>query len=330
MTFPCAARRRAEISAGLIDTLHREYGIDKPAKPVDLGGSYNLNLLLRGSLVARVYHGWMTARRLEALQRIRRYLNELGIPTAPMKTTLDGHGWCTFNGRLIEVEHFVSATETMDSQERLVAGISMLAKLHDTLRVTPFGPAAATTPIANHLPPASARDWAQRGLRIFDGCPLTGDESHYVAVVQQLADELHDAEAPFRRLPQQLVHGDFWDNNVHFRDGEIVLIGDFDFVGLRARIDDLALTLFYANSELDRPDALRELADAYDAALQMQLSSVERVALPYAIARSPLAFIAHLALMEPNEARVELAQRGPQCARALAAVHQRTWLRAFC
>jgi Ser/Thr protein kinase RdoA (MazF antagonist) len=52
------------------------------------------------------------------------------------------------------------------------------------------------------------------------------------------------------RLPHQLVHGDFWDNNVGFLGGRPVLVADFDFMGERARIDDLALTLWYARCDL--------------------------------------------------------------------------------
>lgn len=46
-------------------------------------------------------------------------------------------------------------------------------------------------------------------------------------------------------LPRQLVHGDFWDNNVRFRDLDIVAVLDLDFMEERPRIDDLALTLYY-------------------------------------------------------------------------------------
>ena len=64
-------------------------------------------------------------------------------------------------------------------------------------------------------------------------------------------------------LPRQLVHGDFWDNNVFFRDNRVVLVTDFDFMGERARIDDLALTLYYTNSTFSEDpvseDRVREI-----------------------------------------------------------------------
>ena len=43
------------------------------------------------------------------------------------------------------------------------------------------------------------------------------------------------------RADRQLVHGDFWDDNGLFREGRIVLVTDLDFMGVRPRVDDLAL-----------------------------------------------------------------------------------------
>jgi Ser/Thr protein kinase RdoA (MazF antagonist) len=73
-----------------------------------------------------------------------------------------------------------------------------------------------------------------------------------VAVAEELAELVTQAETRLvSRLPRQLVHGDFWDNNVLFRGGRVVLLADFDFLGERARIDDLALTLHCARCDLD-------------------------------------------------------------------------------
>jgi homoserine kinase type II len=104
------------------------------------------------------------------------------------------------------------------------------------------------------------------------------------------------AERPLTdRLPRQLVHGDFWDNNVFLRSGRVVFVTDFDFMGERARIDDLALTLFFTCMEFfeepvsdDQLGRLRRLIDAYDAGSERPLTATERAALPLAIARQPL------------------------------------------
>jgi Ser/Thr protein kinase RdoA (MazF antagonist) len=92
--------------------------------------------------------------------------------------------------------------------------------------------------------------------------------------------------------------GVFWDNNVLFRRGRPVLLADFDFLGERARIDDLALTLWCARADLSSHTGpveelarLRRLVASYAAALELPLSAAERAALPVAIARQPLSSI---------------------------------------
>ena len=98
----------------------------------------------------------------------------------------------------------------------------------------------------------------------------------------------------FDVLPSQWCHGDFWDDNVRFRGGDVVLIADFGFMGRRPRVDDLALTLYFTLWDLvgsGHPDPLEVLAGlvaAYDRGTTRPLSAGERRALPFAIARQPL------------------------------------------
>lgn len=146
------------------------------------------------------------------------------------------------------------------------------------------------------------------------------------------------AERGIEPLPRQLVHGDFWDNNVLFRDGQIVLVVDLDFMAERPRIDDLALTLYYTNSTFhgdqvsdDRVRRLRTLVDAYERGLDQPLSAAERAALPLALARAPLCFIAMIARVDSeNGARRLAAEMTPDIAWALAIVRNLDrWQRGF-
>jgi Ser/Thr protein kinase RdoA (MazF antagonist) len=84
-----------------------------------------------------------------------------------------------------------------------------------------------------------------------------------------------------------------------------VKVLDLDFMEEGARIDDLALVLYYANSgsiladlrsPVERMQALRELINAYDSGLERHLSQEERAALPLALARTPLKYARHLLL----------------------------------
>ncbi len=139
-------------------------------------------------------------------------------------------------------------------------------------------------------------------------------------------------------MKRQLVHGDFWDNNVLYLGTDIVLIHDFDHMGRRARIEDVALTIHFLNSEraADREEnghGLRRMVDAYDSELQDHLSAVERAALPVAIARQPLwsigGWIAELddedaarahasGLLEDIEPALEIMRTLPRWQQALA------------
>jgi hypothetical protein len=92
-------------------------------------------------------------------------------------------------------------------------------------------------------------------------------------------------------------------------------------MGERARIDDLALTLHCARSDLGSTGGLVEerarlgrLVAGYDAGLDLLLSEVERAALPVAIARQPLSSIGGWVarLDDPAAARRHVASVGPE------------------
>jgi Ser/Thr protein kinase RdoA (MazF antagonist) len=78
---------------------------------------------------------------------------------------------------------------------------------------------------------------------------LSPTEATYLDAADHLA-----ASLPAPALPTQLVHGDFWAANVHLSGDQLTLLLDFDFLGNRPRVDDLALTLFFINEHLGRDD----------------------------------------------------------------------------
>jgi homoserine kinase type II len=184
----------------------------------------------------------------------------------------------------------------MNTWEALELGLPVLAQMHDILRDTVVGEAARRPLFANYIESSQALPCTLNGTRRI----RSWNHSALELVLADEADELAQlvSSAEFLRqddLPKHLVHGDFWDNNVFLRGGEVVFVTDFDFMGERPRIDDLALTLYFtcleffeahvSDSQLGR---LRRLLDAYDRASERPLSSAERAALPLAIARQPL------------------------------------------
>jgi len=290
---------RATPSDRLLVAVNEAYGIACGPALVDLGGSSNLNLLVGAGAdrsVVRVYRPYVTADRLQAIQGVRRALARAGVPCAPLVWTRDGHPWLAFEHRLVEVERYVAWDAAMDTWERLETGMTLLGRLHTILRDVAVGIPGTMPRFANYLDAATALDRTRAGTRRIRAWHPSADERELAVEAEALAAAVSRAEQPVApHLPRQLVHGDFWDNNVLFRDRHIVCVADFDFMGARPRIDDLALTLYFtclqyfedpvSDQQLRQPG---RLLDAYDAGSDTPLSPTERAALPLALARQPL------------------------------------------
>jgi Ser/Thr protein kinase RdoA (MazF antagonist) len=308
---------RAVAAPRLFAALHEQYGIPAGAPWQDLGGSSNLNLLLGDGArryVVRVYRPWVTTARLADLQLARRHLAQGGVPCALPIPTRAGEPWIRVDDRLVEIEPYVEHDAKMDSWPRLEAGLPLLGRIHSLLRPLVVSAAGRHAPAANYIAPQDVLPGTRRGIaRLRQLAPSPG-ELQLATAAEELAQLVDQAQRGVEALPRQLVHGDYWDNNVLFRAGRVVFVGDLDFMGERARIDDLALTLYYTNSTFgDDPVSdtrirqLRMLVDAYDTGADAPLSPAERAALPVALARTTLAFIAMIAVVDSESGAHRLA-----------------------
>ncbi|SDT18600.1 phosphotransferase enzyme family protein [Microlunatus soli] len=285
-------------TAELAVEIGHRYGLGRPDRWRDLGGSFTTNVLLEfgeTARVARIHRDWTTPERLAALQGARRAIAAAGIPTVTPLPDPTGDTMITVdNGRLVELEPFVTWNRRMNTPDLLRVGFGALARVHDSLRTADLPAAADTVAYANHLSSADAAALTRAGaerMRSWQD-PMLGDYPdavvRHVDTVTALESELADVQR------RQLVHGDFWDNNVLFADDQLAAVIDVDFMAERWRIDDLALTIWFFLLEPGRglPDAgdrrmVRELLDRYDAATTEPLSRAERLALPLAVARQP-------------------------------------------
>jgi Ser/Thr protein kinase RdoA (MazF antagonist) len=283
----------------------------------DLGGPSNLNLRLtqgQQRWVVRVYRPWMTAARLTDIQRVRQHLAAGGVPCALPLATRDGQGWMVDGNRLVEVEAYIESDAKMDSWERLEMGLPLRGRLHSLLEGFSVSGAGRQAPAANSIAPDDLVPGVMRGTRRLREWGPSPAELQLGMTAETLAHRVELAELGLGVLPRQLVHGDYWDNNVLFRHGRVVLVADLDFMGQRARVDDLALTLYYTNSTFaeehlseDRLRRLRALVETYDRGLKRPLTTTERTALPLAIARTALGFIAMMATAESTAGARQLA-----------------------
>jgi Ser/Thr protein kinase RdoA (MazF antagonist) len=211
-------------------------------------------------------------------------------------TARDGQPWVSVGSRLLEVERFVDHDAKMDTWDRLERGLPLLGRIHSLLRTVAVTAEGRTPLFANHVEPAQARAATARGATRIRSWQPTPAEERLARVADELAELVSAGERDLvTALPRQLVHGDYWDNNVLFRGERVVLVADLDFMGERARIDDLALTLYFADAGFGRDEAdesrlarLRRLVDAYASGLDGPLTTLERAALPWAMARQPL------------------------------------------
>jgi len=292
---------RPQLSSELMRIFTQQYGLG-PARPdADLGGSSNLNVLVTDGeelFVARVYRHHMTAVRLAAIQAARRVLADGGVPASVAVPTRAGKPWTLIGENLIEVERFVASDAKMDDCPRFEAGLRVLGRAHNLLAGVEVAGQAGLADFANYLPADAALTGTHRGTARIRAWGASGGELRLAGAADRLAERVAaEGATAAADLHRQLVHGDFWDNNVLFRDGAVVLVTDLDFMGVRPRVDDLALPLYYSGLFfLKRRGAdggapiheLRRLVDAYDSGLEHRLSEAERAALPLAICRQPL------------------------------------------
>jgi homoserine kinase type II len=293
------------------------FGLSATQPFVVIGGSSTLNLRLHttdGVFVVRLYRSWMRPARLQSIQAARHHLAGVGIPCPLPVSARDGNSWIEVDSHLVEIEPCISFDSKMDTWDRLEQGLPLLGRLHDRLLTLDVPPEGRIAPASNSIDREDLVEGVRQGAARLRDVHMSDDELELADASEMLAEQVATAERSLDTGPHQLVHGDFWDNNVSFRDGQIVLLADLDFMGARPRIDDLALTLYYTNSTFaddqvsrERVARLGRLIHAYDSALTRPLSDEEWLAIPLAMARTAIGFVAQMRDTDSEEGIRSLA-----------------------
>ena len=335
---------RVTAGPGLVQSVAAAYSLRRPATWVDLGGLWTTNLRLDyadgTALVARAHRATTTPQRLRTVQSARAAARRSGLPVPQPLHTPDSRGFCTLpDGTLVELEAHVDWDAPMKTFPYLRKGFAALAGLHDVLRTLQYDEPVASPSHATYLDPDAAVEGVRRGAARMRG--WSGDPSFATLAddVQRHCEAVVGREARLRDdQVRQLVHGDFWDGNVVFRDGRLAGLLDFDFLGERDRVEELALTLWFHLLEPgnhppgeQQVQQVRDLVDTYDRVAVLPLTDAERERLPLAIARQP-AWIAGgwVPVLDESRARAqaaELAARLPTAEAVLADLSQ--WTRAI-
>ncbi len=255
-----------------------------------------------GSVVIRVHRPWTTPARLTALHGLLAALREAGIPVPRVLRTHAGTTWTRLADRLVEVVAYVPSDHTADTWARSGPAFAMLARLHAALARVPIGVVPAP-PYSSYATPATMLTMLAETEEVFVALAPRPGYPEAAAVRAATGALLRALAAEHRRyassLPRGLVHGDYGGDNVLLRGELVVAILDFDFLGERERVFDLAYALYHAcdrfcstrNAALPPATCFAHAATllgAYRRHTETELTATELAALPFEMARVPL------------------------------------------
>jgi Ser/Thr protein kinase RdoA (MazF antagonist) len=320
---------------GVVAAVEDLWGLDTVGWSVLVDGPAPVLALPAAGAVMHVGREEVGAARIEALHRARARLAEDGVPVVELLTSRTGNTWQWSHGRVVEVEQRVDHDGRMNTWPRLRAGCSVLAQVHNAWIGLDLGREGEACDWANWISPAD----------VLVRCEIAAGRLRTWGLGGLAADVIRLAEltAEDHGLPTQVVHGDFWDNNIYLRHERVVAVTDFEFLGRRPRIDDLALLLYFADEQpyfdgagfRDQRTRLAELTPlvhAYASRLATPLTHAELTALPITLARQPLWTygIWLVADIDDDHARRDALATAPAVARALEiATDPEPWAHAF-
>lgn len=290
-----------------------------------------------GEVVVRVHRPWTTAARLATVHAVCTSLHAAGLPLPHILRARDGTTATRLADRLVEVVAYVPHTHTADNWGRGAAAFAMLARLHAALDTLP--PGLVPPPYSSYATPDEAvgmLDETEAAFTALAARPRYAEAAAVRSTARALLRQLAEARCAYgAHLPRGLAHGDYGGDNVLLDGERVVALLDFDFLGERERLADLAYALYWALERYGSafPAMPSDVALARAAGLLAQyerhtarpLTPVERVALPLELARVPLYWVA-----EAGYLPADAAHAGPldQTLRFARHVHRATQIAA--
>lgn len=315
---------RWHVDSSLLDAIADMYGLERPLEWRDLGGAYNLNLLVRDGhreIVARIHRPWVTRARLMMLHDVRGGLADQGFPVPePLRTVRGDTAW-RYTDRWLEAAEYVPNDGSADTWARLETAFSLLGRLHDAIEA--HGEAAAFVPprVSDYSLPATLHPWmdhtesrlleeAKNGVHAPDALQAALNTCREARGILEVVEDWWEDGGYL--LPEQAVHGDYGGDNLLFRGADVVAILDFDFLAVRERVFDIAFGLYWVFATLEADRAPRDLSWSraarllalYDGATSRPLIADEWDALPIEIARVPLYWVAEASFAQDPVATV--------------------------
>lgn len=301
LSNPAVQRLAAEIAPG--------------CRLADLGGTMSLNVYLDpAGLVLRVHQPFVSGRRLQALQEVRRRLAGQGL-LVPLPVERAGATLFRLGDRWAELETYIPHVQPAPAPASYVWLFGAMGRLHQSLGTLDL---LVPRPLAStYAPPGSLQRWL----------PITTSAVQHEAEAQRtlrwtrgLVQRLRKQWLPATRLPTHLIHGDLRLGNVCRSPAGHTVFLDFGFLALRPRVHDLAYAVAFMllalNAHSDPAACWTQLVPsaitAYESAAVAPLSALEREALTVYTAAVPLYFMA-LAGFNHDPARQLAAYRPFAC-----------------
>ena len=207
---------RAVYSEDLISEIASYFGLGDILADKDLGGTYNLNTILRtstGEYVASIYRPWVHPNRLIFLRALKQKLISANLPLPESLGWVAGNRLGLKTDRLIEVERFIPSECVSLSWNNLIEAYSMLGRLNRKLNKQAKALTFVPPIVQNYGHPTELLGWLRQTMMSISYQEPTPERDTALAICTQSEEILVSMntwwEQTGKDLPQQLVHGDY-------------------------------------------------------------------------------------------------------------------------